>query len=107
MPKNAYHQTDDKPSAALSSDAPEGQVYDESYAAEARKDDAGIPVLKDDDAIEDPIKPSQADSDEQLEHDEVEAIDESNIVKERTRGEKPRASYKEPTDEDLGLTEES
>ncbi|KAI0829164.1 hypothetical protein F5Y06DRAFT_308294 [Hypoxylon sp. FL0890] len=107
MSKSAYHQADDKPSAELPQDAPEGQVSDESYAAEARKDNASIPVLKDDDDVEDPIDPNQADSDKQLERDEAEAIDKKNVLKERTRGEQPRGAYNEPTDEDLGLTEGS
>ncbi|OTA91904.1 hypothetical protein M434DRAFT_388143 [Hypoxylon sp. CO27-5] len=107
MSKSAYHQVDDEPSAELPRDAPEGQVCDESYAAEARKDNAGIPVLKDDDNVEDPINPNEAGSDKQLERDEAEAIDKTNVLKERTRGADPRISYTEPTDEDLGPTEGS
>ncbi|KAI1373474.1 hypothetical protein F4677DRAFT_216481 [Hypoxylon crocopeplum] len=101
----AYHQADDKASAALPNDAPEGQVSDESYAT--GKDDASIPVVKDDDAVEDPISLKEADSDKQLQRDEGEAIDKNNVLKERTRGEKPRGSYEEPSDEDLGLIEGS
>ncbi|OTA59747.1 hypothetical protein K449DRAFT_436006 [Hypoxylon sp. EC38] len=107
MSKSAYRQADDKPSAELLRDAPEGQVSDESYAAEARKDNAGIPVLKDDDNVEDPINPKEADSNKQLERDEAEAIDKTNVLKERTRGANPGGAYTEPTDEDLGLTEGS
>ncbi|KAK6956841.1 hypothetical protein Daesc_002122 [Daldinia eschscholtzii] len=106
MSKSAFHQADDKASGDLPSEAPEGQVYDSSYAEEVKKDNAGIPVLKDDENVEDPINPADADSDKQLERDEAEAIDKKNVLKERTRNEKPRGSYTEPSDESLGLTEE-
>ncbi|KAI1387656.1 uncharacterized protein F4822DRAFT_289591 [Hypoxylon trugodes] len=107
MSKSAYQQADDKASGELPREAPEGQVYDSSYATQGRRDDAAIPVIKDDDNVEDPINLQDADSDKQLERDDAEAIDKSNVLKERTRGEKPRGTYKEPTDEDLGLTEEA
>ena len=35
-----------------------------------------------------------------VEHDDVDAIDESNIIDERTRGAKPAVSYREPGDEE-------
>ncbi|KAI2627060.1 hypothetical protein GGS26DRAFT_562565 [Hypomontagnella submonticulosa] len=106
MSKTAFHQTDDKASGVLPDEAPEGQVSDSSYAT-GPNEDAGIPVLKDDDNVEDPISAKSADSDRQLERDDAEAIDKNNILKDRTRNEKPRGSYKEPTDEELGLTEGS
>ncbi|KAI0386334.1 hypothetical protein F5Y04DRAFT_243866 [Hypomontagnella monticulosa] len=106
MSKSAFHQTDNKASGILPDEAPEGRVSDSSYATGSR-DDANIPVLKDDDQVEDPINADEANSDKQLERDDAEAIDKSNVLKERTRHEKPRGSYKEPTDEDLGLTGDS
>ena len=39
------------------------------------------------------------------EQDEREAIDTGNIMKERTRHAKPRGTYTEPTDEQMGLKE--
>lgn len=41
----------------------------------------------------------QADSDAQLQADEKDAIDSSNIIEERTRGAKPAGTYTEPGDE--------
>ncbi|XDG06128.1 hypothetical protein ABKA04_005743 [Annulohypoxylon sp. FPYF3050] len=106
MSKNAYNQVDDKSSGELPREAPTGQVYDGSYTTKGRNDGAGIPVLKDDERIEDPINTQNADSDQQLAHDDAEAIDQSNVLKERTRGKKPGGTYREPTDEQMGLTEE-
>ncbi|KAI1097339.1 hypothetical protein F4804DRAFT_339295 [Jackrogersella minutella] len=99
MSKNTYRQTNDKSS--------EGQVYDDSYTTKGRRDGGGIPVLKDDDNVEDPINSEEANSDKQLQRDEAEAIDKNNMLKEKTRGKQPRGSYKEPTDEEFGLTEGS
>ncbi|EJP69881.1 hypothetical protein MY4038_006340 [Beauveria bassiana] len=57
-----------------------------------------IPVQDDDAPVEDPIDESKADSDQQLERDDREAIDKSNMMNQRTRGAKPEGSYKEPSD---------
>ena len=107
---------------ALPADAPDGQLHDDSYTT--RQSDP-VPVQKDDANVEDPINPEQADSEEQLgafdigfsyrtaaaqselahytdyfaERDEKDAIDESNILDERTRGAKPAGTYAEPPDE--------
>ncbi|KAI1087283.1 hypothetical protein F5B19DRAFT_497504 [Rostrohypoxylon terebratum] len=107
MSNNAYNQVDDKSSAELPSEAPTGQVYDnKSYTTKGRNDGAGIPVLKDDEQVEDPISTQDADSDQQLARDDADAIDQGNVLEERTRGKKPEGSYKEPTDEEMGLAEE-
>ncbi|KAI1472999.1 uncharacterized protein F4812DRAFT_35110 [Daldinia caldariorum] len=106
MSKNALHQANDKASGELPTGPHEGQVYGSSYATGGQKDNTSIPVLKDDENVEDPIDPAEADSDKQLARDEAEAIDKKNVLKERTRGEKPRGSYADPSDESLGLTEE-
>ncbi|KAI8963259.1 hypothetical protein F5Y11DRAFT_346768 [Daldinia sp. FL1419] len=87
MSKSAFNQADDKPSGDSPAEAPEG------------------PVLKDDEDVEDPVNQEDADSDKQLARNEAEVIDEGNILKKRTRHEKPKGSYAEPSDEDLGLTE--
>ncbi|PCD25911.1 hypothetical protein AU210_012345 [Fusarium oxysporum f. sp. radicis-cucumerinum] len=50
-------------------------------------------------------EPKTADTDKQLDQDEEEAIDKSNIIKNRTRHAQPQGSYEESSDEKLGLTE--
>ncbi|OAR02663.1 hypothetical protein LLEC1_01827 [Akanthomyces lecanii] len=70
------------------------------------KGQESIPVVKDDAPVDDPIDEAEADSDKQLEQDDAEAVNESNILDERTRGAKPEAgSYKEPSDSVPGLEE--
>ncbi|TDZ41470.1 hypothetical protein CTRI78_v009584 [Colletotrichum trifolii] len=103
MSKNSWPQSDEKASS-LPADAPEGQVYDDSYASRSGQD--SVPVIKDDAQVEDPVDPATADSDKQLERDEKEAIDKSNINKETTRHAKPaNGTYQGPSDADLGLTQ--
>lgn len=63
MSKVAHAYTDDKPGEDIPKGVPEGQVNDPSY--KTSKDEA-IPVIDDDDAVEDPIRPGAADSDKQL-----------------------------------------
>ncbi|ETN46718.1 uncharacterized protein HMPREF1541_00907 [Cyphellophora europaea CBS 101466] len=64
-----------------------------------------IPVQSDEANVEDPIDAETADSDAQLERDDADAIDTSNIVDERTRG--ATKSYREPgDDEGLGDPED-
>ncbi|KOS21242.1 hypothetical protein ESCO_004556 [Escovopsis weberi] len=77
-------------------EAPEGQVRDASYAT---KQNDPVPVQSDDTEVDDPIKGEAADTDQQLERDEKEAVDKSNIIHERTRGAKPQASYKQQLDQ--------
>ncbi|KAJ4424053.1 hypothetical protein N0V82_001300 [Gnomoniopsis sp. IMI 355080] len=70
---------------------------EESYVT---KEDQ-VPVLDDNDNIEDGVDEATADTDAQLERDENEAIDKSNIVEDRTRHAKPDGgSYREPGDEE-------
>ncbi|EHK21111.1 uncharacterized protein TRIVIDRAFT_59511 [Trichoderma virens Gv29-8] len=103
MSRYASQQTDDKQLYdTVGSNIPEGQVQDDSYVT-SRKEP--IPVESDNAVVEDPVQTSLADTDQQLEQDEKEAIDKSNIIDQRTRGSKPRGSYKEPGDEPMGLTE--
>ncbi|KAI1416356.1 hypothetical protein F5Y13DRAFT_185973 [Hypoxylon sp. FL1857] len=106
MSKSAYYQPDDKTSAELPQDALEGQVSDESYAAEERKDNARIPVLKDDANVKDPINPNEVDSGKQLGEILNVQIFSSKIACEYPI-KSPRGSYTEPTNEDLDLTEGS
>jgi len=106
MSSTAWAYTADKPSSKqLPPDVPPGQVEDDSYVTEQRDDNEPVPVQKDSDPVEGPIDDATADSDKQLDQDESEAIDKTNIIEERTRGAKPTDSYQEPTDEKLGLTE--
>ncbi|KAK3947389.1 hypothetical protein QBC32DRAFT_89334 [Pseudoneurospora amorphoporcata] len=103
MSKVAHAYADDKPGADLPNEAPEGQVNDPSYKTKGTE---AVPVIDDDAPVEDPIRPGEADSDRQLAKDEAEAIDTSNIIDEKTRhATKPKGTYREPSDEEMGLTE--
>ncbi|KAJ3483292.1 hypothetical protein NLG97_g7341 [Lecanicillium saksenae] len=63
-----------------------------------------VPVQDDNATVEDPIDAEKADTDQQLEKDEEDAIDKSNIVPGRTRGAKPsEGSYREPSDKVPGV----
>ncbi|KAI6708265.1 hypothetical protein JHW43_009220 [Diplocarpon mali] len=84
----------------MSSGIPQGDPQDNDYVSRPGQKDAGIPVQPDDAPVEDPIDADVADSDEQLARDDNEAIDKSNIIEEKTRGAKPRGSYREPGDEE-------
>ncbi|KAL2760566.1 hypothetical protein ACRALDRAFT_2039182 [Sodiomyces alcalophilus JCM 7366] len=98
MSQSAWKQTDEDPGSPLPPGAPEGQVKDDSFATGK---DEPIPVQSDDAKVEEPIKTELADTDQQLEQDEREAIDKSNIMQEGLRHAKPRGTYKEPDDSDL------
>jgi len=65
MSKNLRSQADIASNRDVLGNAPEGQVQDDSYTMGNRNKEP-IPVLKDDAVIEDPVKPSSADSDEML-----------------------------------------
>ncbi|PON27612.1 hypothetical protein TGAM01_v203379 [Trichoderma gamsii] len=78
----------------------ESRLQDDSYATQTNEP---VPVQSDNKGVEDPINASRADSDQQLEQDDKEAIDKSNIVDERTRGAKPMGTYREPGDKVAGL----
>jgi hypothetical protein len=100
-------------------DIPTGDFQDNEY--QSRTGQSEIPVQSDDKPVEDPIDPDTADSDAQLgrafhhlwhrrgayqltlwtEADEKNAIDQSNIIEERTRGAtKSSGTYQEPGDEE-------
>ncbi|KAJ9629067.1 uncharacterized protein PV06_02216 [Exophiala oligosperma] len=64
----------------------------------SRTGQSHIPVQNDEAPVEDPIDPNNADSDEQLARDDTDAIDQGNIVDERTRG--ATKNYREPGDEE-------
>ncbi|MCJ1327226.1 hypothetical protein MMC10_003894 [Thelotrema lepadinum] len=85
-------------------EAPTGDVQDPEYVS--RTGQSHIPVAKDDASIEDPINAETADSDKQLERDDADAIDQSNIVDGRTRGAKPSGGYREPGDSE-GLPDDT
>ncbi|CCF35743.1 hypothetical protein CH063_07462 [Colletotrichum higginsianum] len=80
-----------------SNGAPTGEVSDNEYVSR-QGDRQPIDVVSDETKVEDPTDPETADSDAQLERDDKEAIDKSNIVKERTRGAQPAGEYREPGD---------
>ncbi|KAJ5909846.1 hypothetical protein N7504_004489 [Penicillium tannophilum] len=81
-----------------------GDFTDNSYANETNpslRDQ--VPVQGDNAQIEDPMQPPYSNSDQQLEEDENEAIDKSNIMRgSRLRHAKPQTSnkYNEGPDED-------
>ncbi|KAL2161830.1 hypothetical protein VTH06DRAFT_7614 [Thermothelomyces fergusii] len=104
MTESAPYQRDDQAGASLARDAPTGQVSDPSYKTGGK--DEAVPVVDDEAPVDDPLQAGRADSDRQLEQDEREAIDEGNILKERTRKAKPTGTYTEPSDAQMGLTEE-
>jgi hypothetical protein len=105
-------------------DIPTGEVQDNDYKSRTGQNE--IPVQADDKPVEDPIDPETADSDAQLgefhppthplphpysnasrklttptEADDKNAIDQSNILNERTRGAaKSAGTYQEPGDEE-------
>ncbi|KAL5120672.1 hypothetical protein ACEQ8H_001421 [Pleosporales sp. CAS-2024a] len=80
------------------SDIPTGDVVDNDY--KSRTGQSEIPVQSDDAAIEATEYDNGGDSDRQLEKDEADAIDKSNILNERTRGATKKAgTYTEPGDE--------
>ncbi|KZF19707.1 hypothetical protein L228DRAFT_271028 [Xylona heveae TC161] len=79
-------------------DVPAGDSKENSYIS--RTGQRHIPVQKDEMPVEDPIDPVKADSDEYLAQDEREVIDDSNIIGERTRGARPRGTYREPGDDE-------
>ncbi|EHK44806.1 uncharacterized protein TrAtP1_002954 [Trichoderma atroviride] len=78
----------------------ESNLQDDSYASQMKEP---VPVQSDNKDIEDPVDASFADSDQQLAQDDKEAIDESNIMDDRTRGAKPMGTYQEPGDNVAGL----
>ncbi|KAH6616330.1 hypothetical protein C7974DRAFT_416476 [Boeremia exigua] len=78
-----------------------GSEQEKGY--ESRTGQSEIPVLKDDIPIENTEYNDReaADSDRQLERDEKDAIDEGNILNERTRGAtKESGTYTEPGDDE-------
>ncbi|KAK2007228.1 hypothetical protein LZ32DRAFT_695545 [Colletotrichum eremochloae] len=80
-----------------SNDVPSGEVKDNEYVSR-QGDRQPISVVDDDAKVEDPIDEETADTDAQLERDDKDAIDKSNIMKERTRGAQPAGEYREPGD---------
>ncbi|KIW65378.1 hypothetical protein PV04_07643 [Phialophora macrospora] len=66
----------------------------------SRTGQSQIPVVGDEARIEDPIDERTADSDAQLARDDTEAINEDNIISDRTRGAGKSGMYREPGDEE-------
>ncbi|KAI0970655.1 hypothetical protein F4678DRAFT_462356 [Xylaria arbuscula] len=108
MSKSSWSETDDRHGVPEDiREAPPGQVSDDSYVTKGRNAEP-VPVVGDEASIEDPVRPEKADSDEQLNIDEKEAIDKRNILKDRLRGNEPKkGGMREPSDREMGLTEEA
>ena len=95
---NAYEAENDAPPQDLANDT----KGDQEYVSRVGQKTAPVPVQSDGDAVEDPIDPATADTDAQLEKDDADAIDKSNIIDETTRGAKPKmGTYQEPGDDPI------
>ncbi|KAI0431895.1 hypothetical protein F5Y09DRAFT_354423 [Xylaria sp. FL1042] len=107
MSKSSWRETDDRRGEPEDiREAPTGQLNDDSYATQ-NKNAESVPVVSDEASIEDPVRPGQADSNAQLDRDEREAINKTNIVESRLRGNEPRkGALREPSDSELGLAED-
>ncbi|KAF6810285.1 hypothetical protein CMUS01_13499 [Colletotrichum musicola] len=81
-----------------SNEAPTGDFKDNSYVSRPGQTSEPIRVQRDTEKVEDPLDAATADSDAQLERDDKDAIDKSNIIEERTRSAKPMGEYREPGD---------
>ncbi|KAB8291162.1 hypothetical protein EYC80_009850 [Monilinia laxa] len=82
-------------------DIPQGTPTNNDYVSRPGHKQEPIPVQSDGAAIEDPIAADTANSDAQLERDDKEAIDKSNIIDSKTRGAaKSTETYREPGDEE-------
>ncbi|KAF7563989.1 hypothetical protein G7046_g129 [Stylonectria norvegica] len=79
-------------------DAPNDEFKDDSYVSRQGSKNETIPVQSDTAKIDDPVNAATADTDEQLERDDADAIDQDNIVEGRTRNAKPSQGYREPGD---------
>ncbi|KAJ6023490.1 hypothetical protein N7499_008886 [Penicillium canescens] len=80
-----------------------GTFTDNSYKENRSNLKGQVPVQGDNERYEDPIQPPYSNTDQQLEEDENEAIDKSNILRgDRLRHAKPRTSnkYNEGPEED-------
>jgi len=84
-------------SAPRDTEAPAGDAGDNDYVS--RTGQSEIPVTKDDQVEASPYD-GGADSDEQLEKDDKDAINKDNIIDERTRGATKQGAYREPGDEE-------
>ncbi|KAJ8126685.1 hypothetical protein O1611_g6952 [Lasiodiplodia mahajangana] len=107
MSKSSWRDTDDRRGQPEDiQEAPTGQVNDDSYTT-TKGNTESVPVVSDEAAIRDPVRPSAADSDKQLERDDQDAIDKQNVLKDRLRGNKPKpGELREPEDSELGLADE-
>jgi hypothetical protein len=67
MSKVSWSESDDKPGRVEDQpEAPAGQVADDSYVTGKEGGAGPVPVIGDDDPVEDPVQPTKADSDEAL-----------------------------------------
>ncbi|KAH8681901.1 hypothetical protein BX600DRAFT_505536 [Xylariales sp. PMI_506] len=80
---------------------PSGEYVDDSYVSRSGNKSEPVSVVSDRERVDDPIDAETANSDRQLASDERDAIDESNIIDERTRGASaPEGAYREPGDDE-------
>ncbi|TVY50442.1 hypothetical protein LCER1_G009400, partial [Lachnellula cervina] len=91
-----YETQNDRPAHGV----PSGDAQDNAYVSRTGQKQGPIPVQSDGADIEDPINADTADSDAQLARDDNDAIDQSNVIGERTRRAKPSEGYREPGDEE-------
>ncbi|EXJ56874.1 hypothetical protein A1O7_07218 [Cladophialophora yegresii CBS 114405] len=92
-PGDEYQPGDEGVEAAHTADTTQNDY-------KSRTGQSHIPVVGDETNVEDPIDERTADSDAQLARDDNDAIDESNIIDERTRGAAKAGGYREPGDEE-------
>ncbi|KAK0637002.1 hypothetical protein B0T17DRAFT_651661 [Bombardia bombarda] len=83
-----------------SGEAPTGEVHDNSYVSRPGHKHEPMQVVSDNERLNSGANPAAANSDAQLQRDENDAIDKSNIIDERLRGAEPSHGYKEPGDEE-------
>lgn len=114
MRRKSYAEADD----SVFHDAPEAPKSNRACSTGAEDP---LPMMNDEEPVEDPVKPGMGDTDRQIRtsyrsiaihsnrandcavRDEEDAMDKSNVMKGQTRHAKPRHDYQEGADESLGL----
>ncbi|TVY41178.1 hypothetical protein LOCC1_G005976 [Lachnellula occidentalis] len=91
-----YESQNDRPASGV----PAGDAQDNDYVSRTGEKGGPIPVQSDGAEVEDPIDADTADSDAQLARDDKDAIDQANVIGDRTRHAGPSEGYREPGDEE-------
>ncbi|KAL4926090.1 uncharacterized protein BDV17DRAFT_293897 [Aspergillus undulatus] len=83
-------------------------ISDNTYAYQTGNQgfSMGIPVQRDNDSYEDPMQPPYSNSQQQLEQDEREALNEGNMLNEPGKGRTTRRNKPQATGYSEGLDEE-